>query len=78
MLRTTDVRRRRNKHPVATFESYQGPAQRTALAWYRNSVQPKFAVDCANFGRLDQARMRHGDRVQRAFELFQPKVQELI
>jgi hypothetical protein len=22
--------------------------------------------------------MRHGDRVQRAFELFQPKVQELI
>ena len=42
------------------------------------SVQPELAVDRANFGRLDQARMRHGDRVQRAFELFQPKVQELI
>ena len=42
------------------------------------SVQPELAVDRANFGRLDQARMRHGDRVQRAFELFKPKVQELI
>ena len=34
------------------------------------SVQPKLAVDGANFGRLDQARVRHGDRVQRAFELY--------
>ena len=42
------------------------------------SVQPKLAVDGANFGRFDQARVRHGDRVQRAFELFQPKVQKLI
>ena len=41
-------------------------------------MQLELAVDRANFGRLDQARMRHGDRMQRAFELFQPKVQKLI
>ena len=42
------------------------------------SVQLELAVDRANFCRLDQARMRHDDRVQWAFELFQPKVQKLV
>ena len=42
------------------------------------SVQLELAVDRANFCRLDQARMRHDDPVQWAFELFQPKVQKLI
>ena len=41
-------------------------------------MQLELAVDRANFCRLDQARMRHDDRVQWAFELFQPKVQKLV
>ena len=41
-------------------------------------MQTKFAVDRADFGRLDQARMRHGDRVQRALELLQPEIEEFV
>ena len=35
-------------------------------------------VDRADLGRLDQPRMRHGDRVQRAFQSLQPEIKELV
>src|SRR3974377_1002805 len=50
----------------------------TSLNGRAESVQPELTIDRANFCRLDQTRMLHGSRWQRAFELFQPKVQELI
>jgi hypothetical protein len=41
-------------------------------------VLPELAVDRADLGRLDQPRMRHGDRVQRAFQSLQPEIKELV
>jgi hypothetical protein len=41
-------------------------------------VQPKLAVDRSNLGRLDEPSMRHGDRVQRAFQGLQPEIEELV
>jgi hypothetical protein len=41
-------------------------------------VQPELAVDRADLGRLDQPRMRHGDRVQRTFQGLQPEIEELV
>src|SRR6516164_8830388 len=43
-----------------------------------SSVQPELAVDRADLGRLDQTRMRHGDRVQRAFQGLQPEIEEFV
>src|SRR5215469_7406512 len=43
-----------------------------------SSVQPELAVDRADLGRLDQPRMRHGDRVQRAFQGLQPEIEEFV
>ena len=43
-----------------------------------SSVQPELAVDRTDLGRLDQPRMRHGDRVQRAFQGLQPEIEELV
>src|ERR1700730_10840034 len=43
-----------------------------------NSLQPELAIDGADLGRLDQARMRHRHRVQRALELLQPEIEELV
>src|SRR5215472_2115002 len=42
------------------------------------SVQPEHALDRADLGRLDQPRMRHGDRVQRAFQGLQPEIEEFV
>ncbi len=42
------------------------------------SVEPKLAVDRADLGRLDQARVCHRNRVQRALELFQPEIEEFV
>jgi uncharacterized integral membrane protein (TIGR00698 family) len=42
------------------------------------SVQPEFAVDGADLGRLDQPRMGDRDRVQRALKGLQPEIQELV
>jgi glycerol uptake facilitator-like aquaporin len=44
----------------------------------KSSVQPEFAIDGADFGGLDQLGMRHGDRMQRSLELFQPEIEEFI
>jgi hypothetical protein len=41
-------------------------------------VQPELAVDRADLGRLDQTRMRYGDRVQRAFQGLEPEIEELV
>ena len=41
-------------------------------------MQPELAVDRADLGRLDQPRMRHGDRVQRAFQGLQPEIQKFV
>src|SRR4249919_194900 len=41
-------------------------------------MQPELAVDRADLRRLDQPRMGHGHRVQRAFELLEPEVEELV
>src|SRR6516165_6259937 len=43
-----------------------------------SSVQPELAVDRADLGRLDQTRMRHGDRGQRAFQGLQPEIEEFV
>ena len=42
------------------------------------SVQPEHAVDGVQFGRLDQFRVRDGDRKQRAFELCFPEREEVL
>src|SRR5258708_9165498 len=41
-------------------------------------MQAKFAVDRAQLGRLDQARVRDDHRVQRSLELFEPERQKPI
>src|SRR5580700_5427125 len=41
-------------------------------------MQPEFAVDGADFRRLDQPRVRHRDRVQRALQLLQPEIEEFV
>jgi hypothetical protein len=41
-------------------------------------MQPKLAVHRADLRRLDQPRVRHRHRVQRAFELFQPEIEEFV
>ena len=43
-----------------------------------SSVQPEHAIDRADLGRLDQTRMRHGYRVQRAFQGLQPEIEEFV
>ena len=43
-----------------------------------SSVQPELAVDRADFGRLDQPRMRNRHRMQRALELLQPEIEEFV
>src|ERR1043166_3744879 len=42
------------------------------------SVQPELAIHRADFRRLDQPRMRDGDRMQRPFELLQPEREKLV
>src|SRR5262249_10482102 len=41
-------------------------------------VQPEFAVDCLDLGRLDQPRVRDGHRVQGAFQGFEPEGEEAV
>src|ERR1700722_8541166 len=41
-------------------------------------MQAKLAVDGANFRWLDQPRMGHCHRMQRALELFQPEIEEFV
>src|SRR6266404_849335 len=41
-------------------------------------VQPKDAVDGAQFGRLDQLGVRNGDGEQRAFELLLPEREKIL
>jgi uncharacterized integral membrane protein (TIGR00698 family) len=43
-----------------------------------SSMQPELAVHGADLGRLDQARVRHRHRMQRTFELLQPKIEEFV
>src|SRR5262249_54230308 len=42
------------------------------------SVQPKHAIDRLEIRRLDQARMRDDDRVQRPLELLLPEGEKLL
>src|SRR5262249_17928889 len=42
------------------------------------SVQPELAVHGADFGRPDQARMRHRHREERALQLLQPERQKAV
>src|SRR5262245_37533615 len=44
----------------------------------RRSVQPEFAVDRPQLGRLDQPGVRHGDRMQNALERALPESQEAL
>src|SRR5579883_547148 len=48
-----------------------------AVAAPAMSMQPEHAVDGAQFGGLDQLRMRHGDREQGPVELFLPEGEEI-
>jgi len=41
-------------------------------------VQPELAVGRAAFRRLDQPGVRDGHRVQRAFELLEPEIEEFV
>ena len=41
-------------------------------------MQPELAVYGADFRRLDQPGMRHGHRVQWAFELLEPEIEEFV
>jgi len=41
-------------------------------------VQPEFAVDSVKLGRLDQPRVRYGDRVQRTIQLLNPEVKKFV
>ena len=41
-------------------------------------MQPGLAVDRADLGWLDQLRMRHCDRVQRAFQGLQPEIEGFV
>jgi hypothetical protein len=41
-------------------------------------MQPELAVYGADFRRLDQPRVRHGHRMQRAFQFFEPENEEFV
>src|SRR6202022_698732 len=43
-----------------------------------HSMQPEHTVDGAQFSRLDQLGMRHGDGEQRAVELFLPEGEKIL
>src|ERR1700733_6962745 len=58
----------------AAFRADEAPNRRSRAA----SVQPELAVDRADLRRLDQPRVRHRHRVQRALKLLQPEIEELV
>src|SRR6516165_1390037 len=49
-----------------------------SCAPFARSVQPELAVDGADFGRPDQARMGDRHRMERPFQSFQPEGQKLV
>ena len=68
--RTTDDGRTPNRD--AAIRPLSSAVRRLLL------MQPEFSVDRPDLRRLDQPRVRHRHRVQRALELFQPEIEEFI